>query len=132
MIQIKPRLFPLLLLLSLLLGSCQAGIKSLSLQSSKVTDTPRAPETSSQLNEIREDSENCPLQDPHPVAENIAEKYEREYEQIIEWYCAGFAFEDILLALQTSKLAEVDPENLLARLNHQSWDQIWDDFNLNP
>ena len=129
---IKPGTLILLLLLALLLSSCQTGIKKISLQSSKITETPAAQESSETEQEAGKVTKHCPVPDPHPVAEDIAQKYDFAYEQITEWYCAGFSFEDILLALQTSQVAEVDPENLLARLKHQNWDQIWDDFDLNP
>ena len=73
---------------------------------------------------------NCTQYNPHPMGESIAEKFNASYEDVMGWYCDGYAFEDILLALQTSQLVEESPQNLLSRLDTQSWEEIWEELDL--
>jgi hypothetical protein len=43
----------------------------------------------------------------HPVGSRIAEGYGVDYGTVMNWFCNGhYGFGQILLALQTSKLAE--------------------------
>jgi hypothetical protein len=68
----------------------------------------------------------CPELDPHPIAAAIAEDLETEYDQVIEWFCGGHTFEDILLALQTEKLAGAAAADLLReRERGKPWEVIW-------
>ena len=71
---------------------------------------------------------SCVSGDSHPLAEGIAEEFDVEFEQVIDWFCQGNTFDDILLALQTSDLTEEPPGELLAMLDEMSWDQIWDEL----
>jgi hypothetical protein len=61
----------------------------------------------------------------HPIALSIAQKYEVAYEQVMGWFCAGYSFENILIALETSKAVEIPPEILLEMLLEKSWEEIW-------
>lgn len=61
----------------------------------------------------------------HPIALSIAQKYEVAYEQVIGWFCAGYSFENILIALETSKAVEIPAEILLEMLLEKSWEEIW-------
>jgi hypothetical protein len=50
------------------------------------------------------------------------------YEVVSGLHCEGFAFEDILLALETAELSEIEaaPRDLLwLRRDGMSWDEIW-------
>ncbi len=67
----------------------------------------------------------CVETNPHPVAQNIAAKYEVSYEQVVEWFCGGSNFDDILLALETRKLTDIPVEDLLARAEKIGWEQLW-------
>ncbi|MEX2029750.1 MAG: hypothetical protein WD906_02095 [Anaerolineales bacterium] len=68
----------------------------------------------------------CPELEPHPIAASIAEDFDTEYDQVIEWFCGGHTFEDILLALQTERLGSVGAADLLAeRSEGKSWDVVW-------
>jgi len=73
---------------------------------------------------------DCTDQDPHPVGKSIAEKFDVTYEEVMTWYCRGETFEDILLALQTSKMSDKTPGELLKMKETQSWDDIWDDLGI--
>lgn len=68
----------------------------------------------------------CPDIEPHPIAVSIADDFDAPYEDVVEWFCGGHTFEDILLALQTDKLAPVGAEVLLAeRRQGKTWSAIW-------
>lgn len=118
-----------LLIAVLLLSGCQDGLKTISFNASKITEKFQAEKEIVPSSDLRDE---CPLANPHPVAENIAQKYQLEYDEVIDWYCQGYEFEDILLALQTSRLTEVAVEDLLTLSETQSWSEIWEDFDLNP
>jgi len=47
-------------------------------------------------------------------------------------YCDGFAFSDILLALETEQLVDQSYEDLLSLLETNSWEKIWDDLGVSP
>ena len=65
------------------------------------------------------------------LAEHISDGFEIPVEAVMGWYCQGFEFEDILLALQTSTGLEITPDELLVRLDQgQTWDEIWKDTGL--
>lgn len=83
---------------------------------------PNPPESSSNI--------NCTEYNPHPMGESIAEKFSAEYEDVMSWYCDGYAFEDILLALQTSQLAGEPAGKILDSLETQSWEEIWEKLGL--
>ncbi len=70
----------------------------------------------------------CATLNPHPVAEGMTETFEITYDEVMTLYCDGYAFSDILLALETSELVDQSPEALLARLRTRSWQEIWDEF----
>lgn len=86
-----------------------------------------ATETSPQTNESSEEAayRQCMENESHPIAHSIAEKYEVTYQEIMQWNCAGITFEDILLALQTSKLSKVETSEILHQLEAKTWEQIW-------
>jgi len=61
---------------------------------------------------------------------SISETFEVPEEQIEAWYCSGESFEDILLALQTSELSDLSPEDILERKDDIGWEQLWTELNL--
>lgn len=73
---------------------------------------------------------NCSSVNPHPVAEGMTESFEITYDEVMTLYCDGYAFSDILLALETSELVDQTPAALLARLRTRSWQEIWDEFGI--
>lgn len=73
----------------------------------------------------------CPETSPHPVAADIADTFDVEYELVIGWFCDGYPFDEILLALQTQKIVDVEVESLLEeRVAGKSWDDIWRDLEI--
>ena len=79
----------------------------------------------------RTPSYQCTAEEPHPMGESIAGRFEVSYQQVMTWYCGGDSFSDILLALETGKLVEgVQAGDLLRRLDEQTWEQIWDDLDV--
>ena len=70
-------------------------------------------------------------EDQHPFGARLAERYETDYETLQEWFCDGFGWGQIMLALQTSEITEGDPAALLeARRGGQGWGQIWQELKL--
>ena len=70
-------------------------------------------------------------EDAHPFGERLAERYEVEYETLQGWFCDGFGWGQILLALHTGDMTETDPAELLqARRDGEGWGQIWQGLNL--
>jgi len=130
-VKIKLLLIILILLTGLILSGCQDGLKSISTRARKATQTAESQEADQQ-EEQQKQLADCPPTEPHPVAESIAEKYQQDYQEIVDWYCAGYSFEDILVALQTSRLSDLKPLELLERTEEQEWLEIWEDLNLNP
>lgn len=127
----KQSLIVLILVAGLVLTGCQDGIKSISTRARKATQTAESQENARQEGQERQ-LVDCPPTEPHPVAESIAEKYQEDYQEIVDWYCAGYSFEDILVALQTSRLSDLEPLELLEKTADQEWLDIWEDLNLNP
>ena len=84
------------------------------------SDTSENPET------------NCSAINPHPVAEGMTESFEITYDEVMTLYCDGYAFTDILLALETSELVDQSPETILVRLRTRTWQDIWDEFGVSP
>lgn len=72
-----------------------------------------------------ETATRCTEVDPHPMGVSIAEKFDVSYERVMTWFCSGHAFDEILIALQTSGMSDTSVEELLTLRQSQSWDQIW-------
>jgi hypothetical protein len=67
----------------------------------------------------------------HPFGARLAERYEMDYETLQAWFCEGFGWGQIMLALQTGKITGEDPASFLeARSNGLGWGQIWQGLNL--
>lgn len=90
------------------------------------TPTPNPPE----IEEKTPATEDCPQQDPHPLGSSIADKFSVSYDEVMNWYCDGYLFEDILLALQTSQLSDATPEELFTQLETNSWEEIWAELDI--
>lgn len=68
---------------------------------------------------------NCTDLNPHPIGASIAADYEVSYEQVMTWFCSGYSFENILIALETSEAVDVPAEDLLQMLLEKEWEDIW-------
>lgn len=75
---------------------------------------------------------DCSTLNPHPIAQGMVDTYDVSYDEVMTWYCDGYAFSDILLALETSDLADVPVPDLLPLSRNQNWDEIWDDLGISP
>ena len=96
-----------------------------------VSRTNSAPTMSPTPPPVEEGSQpECVETPPPSMVESISETFEFPEEQIEEWYCSGESFEDILLALQTSELTDLDPEEVLERKDEIGWVQLWAELNL--
>lgn len=68
---------------------------------------------------------DCAGADPHPIGQSIAATYEVSYEQVMRWFCEGYSFENILIALETGEAVEIPAETLLQMLQEKEWEEIW-------
>jgi len=96
-----------------------------------VSRTTSAPTMSPTPPPVEEGSQpECVETPPPSMVESISETFEVPEEQIEKWYCSGESFEDILLALQTSELTDLDTEEVLERKDEIGWEQLWAELNL--
>jgi len=90
-----------------------------------VTKTPFQPQWSGKT------SPHCYGPETHSIGDAIADKFNLPYEQVMTWFCSGYEFEDILLALQTHQQMETSIERLLEmRAEGNTWDEIWQQIDL--
>lgn len=61
----------------------------------------------------------------HPVGQSIADTYKVPYEKVMNWFCDGYSFDNILIALETSEAVNVPADTLLEMLLQKEWEQIW-------
>lgn len=93
--------------------------------------TTSAPTMSPTPPPVEEGSQpECVETPPPSMVESISETFEVPEEKIEAWYCSGESFEDILLALQTSELTDLEPEEALERKDEIGWEQLWAELNL--
>ncbi|KPL78404.1 hypothetical protein ADN00_06665 [Ornatilinea apprima] len=130
-------LFGILLLLLLALPACNGsptGSESTDSEQPPIaphvitnSQTPlqSAPPTPIPADEDIIDEAICADAEPDPIAESIASTYEVPYQQIIDWYCAGSSFDDILVALETSLATDIPAETLLSMREEKEWEDIW-------
>ena len=117
----------------ILLLICVVGCQNNSLNASNSLSKPEEISEDASTEELVENPDtNCSAINPHPVAEGMTETFEITYDEVMILYCDGYAFSDILLALETSELVDQSPEALLARLRTRSWQEIWDEFGISP
>ncbi len=82
----------------------------------------------------KEDSAYCSgeKEKPHPAALFLAHTFGKEIEEIMGYFCDGFGFGQISLALQTEKVTGIHYGVLLAyRADGQGWGEIWEDLGYN-
>lgn len=72
----------------------------------------------------------CPGPQRHDFAYSISETFEVSYDQVMDWFCDGYEFPDILLALQSSKNTDYSTEQLLEMTNSMTWEQIWEQIGI--
>lgn len=73
---------------------------------------------------------DCTYTDPHPIGESIAQTYPVSYEQVMTWFCSGYSFDNILIALETSAAVDIPPDVLLDMLLEKEWEEIWEQVGL--
>lgn len=78
-----------------------------------------------------EEESYCAGEEDHAFAQGIANSYEVPYEDVIGYFCDGYLFEDILLALETSRQSDRSVEELLEWNLEINWIDIWEELGLN-
>ena len=67
----------------------------------------------------------------HPVGARLAKQHEVPYATLQGWFCEGFGWGQIKLALRTAELTGGNAADLLkARRDGQGWGQIWQSLKL--
>ena len=108
------------------------GCQSDSLKASYFQSKPETTSLEEPAGEVNENPEtNCSAINPHPVAEGMAETFNITYDEVMELYCDGYAFSDLLLAYETTQLVDQSAEELLSLLETRTWEEIWDDLGVN-
>ena len=70
-------------------------------------------------------------EDQHPFGARLVERYGVDYATLQSWFCEGFGWGQIMLALQTGELVGSDPAALLqARRDGRGWGLIWQELDL--
>lgn len=65
----------------------------------------------------------------HPVAIVLANRFGKDVEKIMEYFCGGFGFGQIYLALKTELITGVDYGELLSKRDAgQGWGEIWEEL----
>jgi len=114
-------------------AGCQGDVlKSANYQSRPEVGADPDPQAEEEAGDEYNPETDCSTLNPHPVAQGMEQKFDVNHDEIMTWYCDGYAFSDILLALETSDLADVPVLDLLPLVRNQSWDEIWDDLGINP
>jgi len=135
----KKKLFIFVILILFSLTACDNSLQKATQQvlgkeeRSTPTPPPAEEENEAEQSEEEKNTSACPEVDPHPIAVSISEKFDVSYEKVIDWHCDGYIFEDILLALQTSKMSDMEPDTLLKEIETKTWEEIWEDLGItNP
>ena len=77
------------------------------------------------------ESHYCTTDDVHPFGARLAETYAVDPALLQGWFCDGFGWGQIMLALQTGQITGNDPSILLAeRQNGSGWGEIWQQLKL--
>lgn len=98
---------------------------------SPVTETEEPEATSTPVEPAvavtpKNESARCDGEQYRPVADNLAAIYQADPETILDWFCKGYGFGEIALALKTSEDAGVSPEELLnLKQELGGWGQVW-------
>jgi hypothetical protein len=62
----------------------------------------------------------------HPLGAFLAATYQVDYASLQSWFCQGYGWGQIVLALQTGANNDLDPSVLLAKRGEgEGWGQIW-------
>jgi hypothetical protein len=72
------------------------------------------------------DAYDCATNEEHRIGQSIAETFDVPYVQVMTWFCSGFSFDNILVALETSEAVDIPAEALLQMVMDQTWEEVWD------
>jgi hypothetical protein len=122
-------IFPrIALTLSILLGliACNSRpVQSTSDNVPPVTNEPVHTAVSDSSDPVTTDVASCTDVNPHPIGQGIAETYDVSYDQVMIWFCRGYSFDNIMIALETGEAVNIPAETLLDMLLEKEWEDIW-------
>jgi|GEM_PF-2487492 len=124
-----------LLLLKVELGSWGEVWKALNLIEPEDGDMAEEEEQEGEDQKDEEETaERCPTDniEAHPAGMKLSAQFNVEYEAVMTWFCQGYGFGEIMLALQTSQIyEELTPEELLAmKTETGGWGKVWQELGL--
>jgi hypothetical protein len=81
---------------------------------------------------VSQDGYYCTQSDEmHPFGARLVDRYGMDYATLQDWFCSGFGWGQVMLALQTATITSDDPNSLLdARSAGQGWGEIWQELGL--
>ncbi len=67
----------------------------------------------------------------HPFAAAISDTYSTSVSVVMDYFCQGYGFGEVMLALQTNQINNEEVSTMLdLRRSGQGWGQIWQDMKL--
>jgi PBP1b-binding outer membrane lipoprotein LpoB len=119
--------FFLIVLAAVILSGCSAqpmGTESQEAEPAAVTE-PTA--TTVILSPSENMATECPGPEINPIGESITADYSfTTYEQVMDWFCEGAEFENILVALETEALTDEPAGEMLQMIaDGLTWEDVW-------
>ncbi len=78
-----------------------------------------------------DEGDRCTGNDPHPAGEKLAAEYDVEYDDVMGWFCDGYGFGEIVLAIEAADQAEMDIDEVLDMKGEQGgWGRVMQELGL--
>jgi hypothetical protein len=74
----------------------------------------------------------CEATESGDLVQAVVDRFDGDYRQVMAWICTGETLDDILLALQTSRLTGRPAEDILAASKKVGWQAVWKGYDLPP
>jgi hypothetical protein len=66
------------------------------------------------------------------LVQAVVDRFDSDYDQVMVWLCAGETIDDIMLALQTSRLTGRPVDEILAASKDIGWQALWKGYDVPP
>jgi hypothetical protein len=92
-----------------------------------IVEDPDIASTQTVVDQQPSEETQCLMEQDNPVARGITAEYDfTTYQQVMEWFCSGAEFEDIMTALETESQSGTPAQEMLVMLaDGFSWEEIW-------
>lgn len=117
----------LIVLLAACAPAIQPDVPATGINQPTAEQTPLVLPAATDTDSTPRSAPDCAGEDVRQMADSIADDYPfSSGGEVMNWFCEGAEFEDILLALETEDLTGVTAEEMLEMLAEGlSWDEIW-------